>query len=90
MAMIPSGSRGPPVFLGPDFFPLLGIGSFSPLSACALRWSFGTVSFKRKGGGGGGDRGVPRVGFFNLYRVHFQEISRKLGSSPCGYPPSTG
>ena len=52
MVMIPSGSRVPPVFLGPDFFPLLGIGSFSPLSACALRWSFGTVSFKRKGGGG--------------------------------------
>ena len=73
MAMIQVVPVVPPVFLGPDFFPLLGIGSFSPLSACALRWSFGTVSFKRKGGGGGGgDRGVPKVGLFNLYRVHFK------------------
>ena len=55
MAMIPSGSRGSPgIPLVLIFFPLLGIGSFSPLSACALRWSFCTVPFKRRGEGGWG------------------------------------
>ena len=77
MAMIPNGSRGSPgiPWVLPSL-PLLGIGFFfSPLSACALRWSFCSF-FQRKGGGGGGggggDTSVPRVGLFNLYRVHFK------------------
>ena len=59
--------------LGPDFFPLLGIGFFPlslPVHFVRVLHSF----FQRKGGGGGGggDTSVPRVGLFNLYRVHFK------------------
>ena len=36
---------------------------------------------KGRGGGGvgGGDRGVPRVGLFNLYRVHFKRYQESWG-----------
>ena len=81
MAMIPSGSRGFPVFLGPDFFPLLGIGSF-PLSL-PVHFVGVLAQFLSKerggGGGGGGDRGVPGVGLFNLYRVHFKRYQESWG-----------
>ena len=65
------------LFLGPDFFPLLGIGSF-PL--CLSVHFIGVLAqFLSKEKGGGGDRGVPRVGLFNLYRVHFKRYQESWG-----------
>ena len=69
MAMIPNGSRGSPgipwvltsfLYLVSDFFPSLCL-----CTSLEFLHSF----FQRKGGD---DTSVPRVGLFNLYRVHFK------------------